>query len=205
MFASIAPPDLVWLLAVAFGVGTLIGAVGIGGVLLIPALTAFAALPIHTAMATALFTFIFTDPRYRDVPAARRIDWILTRPVLFSALILRSWARGSIRSRARPRRAAARRCHHLRRGLHAFTWHGLRRPRQDDPRAQRFAGCRAGLPGSARPLRRRRAGAVRAAHGAVRISGARVHRRERAESSRPHRERSATCDSGPSISGSRPS
>ena len=37
-------PDLAWLLPIAFGVGALIGAVGIGGVLLIPALTAFAAL-----------------------------------------------------------------------------------------------------------------------------------------------------------------
>ena len=50
-------PDLAWLLSIAFGVGALIGAVGIGGVLLIPALAAFAALPIQTAMATALFTF----------------------------------------------------------------------------------------------------------------------------------------------------
>ena len=52
--------DLTWLLLIAFGVGTLIGAVGVGGILLIPALTAFAGLPIHTAMATALFTFAFT-------------------------------------------------------------------------------------------------------------------------------------------------
>ena len=52
--------DITWLLLTAFGVGTLIGAVGIGGILLIPALTAFAGLPIHAAMATALFTFAFT-------------------------------------------------------------------------------------------------------------------------------------------------
>ena len=51
--------DLIWLLLTAFGVGTLIGAVGIGGILLIPALTAFAGLPIHVAMATALFTLSY--------------------------------------------------------------------------------------------------------------------------------------------------
>jgi uncharacterized membrane protein YfcA len=79
--------DLACLLLAAFGVGTLIGAVGIGGVLLIPALAAFAALPIHTAMATALFTFIFTGIT-GTVMFQRRgsIDWTVTRPVLLSAL-----------------------------------------------------------------------------------------------------------------------
>jgi uncharacterized membrane protein YfcA len=48
------------LLIVALAVGTLIGAVGIGGILLIPALTTFAGLGVHEAMATGLFTFIFT-------------------------------------------------------------------------------------------------------------------------------------------------
>ena len=52
--------ELILLLLAAFGVGALIGAVGIGGILLIPALTAFAGLGIHEAMATALFTFAFT-------------------------------------------------------------------------------------------------------------------------------------------------
>lgn len=51
---------LLLLLLVAFLVGALIGAVGIGGILLIPALTALAGLVIHEAMATALFTFLFT-------------------------------------------------------------------------------------------------------------------------------------------------
>ena len=78
--------DLVWLLCTAFGVGTLIGAVGIGGILLIPALTAFAHLPIHTAMATALFTFAFTGIA-GTVMFQRRgsIDWTFTRPVLLGA------------------------------------------------------------------------------------------------------------------------
>ena len=52
--------DPVLLLASAFAVGTLIGAVGVGGILLTPALVTFAQLSVHEAMATALFTFIFT-------------------------------------------------------------------------------------------------------------------------------------------------
>lgn len=48
------------LLFAALGVGTLIGAVGVGGILLIPALSLFGGLAIQHAMATALFTFILT-------------------------------------------------------------------------------------------------------------------------------------------------
>lgn len=48
------------LLAIAGAVGFFIGAVGVGGVLLIPALNLLAGLSIHEASATALFTFIFT-------------------------------------------------------------------------------------------------------------------------------------------------
>ena len=80
--------DLAWLLLSAFGVGTLIGAVGIGGILLIPALNAFAHLPIHAAMATALFTFAFTGIA-GTIMFQRRgsIDWSFTRPVLAGALL----------------------------------------------------------------------------------------------------------------------
>ena len=96
MFAHISISDLAWLLSIAFCVGALIGAVGIGGVLLIPALTAFAGLPIHAAMATALSTFIFTGI-LGTVMFQRRgsIDWSITRPVLLSALLfafLGAWA-----------------------------------------------------------------------------------------------------------------
>jgi len=79
--------DLMWLLLTAFGVGALIGAVGIGGILLIPALTAFAGLPIHVAMATALFTFAFTGIT-GTVMFQRRgsIDWAVTRPMLTGAI-----------------------------------------------------------------------------------------------------------------------
>lgn len=48
------------LLAAAVFVGGLIGTVGVGGILLIPALSALAGLSTHTAMGTALFSFIFT-------------------------------------------------------------------------------------------------------------------------------------------------
>ncbi|MBS0445894.1 MAG: sulfite exporter TauE/SafE family protein [Proteobacteria bacterium] len=49
---------MIWL--VAFIVGLLIGTAGIGGVLLIPALKLLTTLSIQAAMATSLFTFIFT-------------------------------------------------------------------------------------------------------------------------------------------------
>ena len=41
-------------------IGILIGGVGVGGVLLVPALMYFSALTTHQAMATALFSFFFT-------------------------------------------------------------------------------------------------------------------------------------------------
>jgi uncharacterized membrane protein YfcA len=86
LFRETALTDFAWLLFSAFGVGTLIGAVGIGGILLIPALTAFAGLSIHAAMATALFTFAFTGVT-GTVMFQRRgsIDWVVTRPVLLGA------------------------------------------------------------------------------------------------------------------------
>src|SRR3954470_21509292 len=88
IFGEAILPELVWLLVTAFAVGTLIGAVGIGGILLIPALTAFAGLSIHAAMATALFTFAFTGVA-GTIMFQRRgsIDWTVTRPVLAGAVV----------------------------------------------------------------------------------------------------------------------
>ncbi len=75
------------MLISAFGVGTLIGAVGIGGILLIPALIAFAGLEIHAAMATALFTFAFTGAAGTFMFQRRgSIDWTVTRPVVMGAV-----------------------------------------------------------------------------------------------------------------------
>ena len=53
-------PEFFFLLVAAGIVGFLIGAVGVGGILLIPALIGLAGLTPHQASATALFTFIFT-------------------------------------------------------------------------------------------------------------------------------------------------
>ena len=141
MFAHISLPDLAWLLLIAFGVGALIGAVGIGGVLLIPALTVFAALPIQTAMATALLTFIFTGIM-GTVMFQRRgsIDWSVTRPVLFSAVVFAFFG-AWVNSIARPTALAL-----ILAGVIIFagvytlsTWHGMRKPAfHDDARAQRI-------------------------------------------------------------------
>ncbi|MBI2311864.1 MAG: sulfite exporter TauE/SafE family protein [Betaproteobacteria bacterium] len=78
---------MLWLLIVSFGVGILIGAVGIGGILLIPALSAFAGLGIHSAMATALFTFIFTGIAGTALFQRRgSIHWGITVPVCAGAV-----------------------------------------------------------------------------------------------------------------------
>jgi uncharacterized protein len=79
--------ELILLLLAALGVGALIGAVGIGGILLIPALTAFAGLDIHEAMATALFTFAFTGITGTMLFQRRgSIDWRVTIPLCAGAI-----------------------------------------------------------------------------------------------------------------------
>lgn len=80
--------DIIWLLPAALAVGMLIGAVGIGGILLIPALSAFAGLGIHEAMATALFTFVFTGITGTAMFQRRgSIDWHITIPVCLGAVL----------------------------------------------------------------------------------------------------------------------
>lgn len=73
---------MIWLIAVAMLVGILIGAVGVGGILLIPALELLTPLSIQASMATALFTFIFTGI-VGTVLFQRRgsIDWTVTIPL----------------------------------------------------------------------------------------------------------------------------
>jgi len=130
MFAQLSLPDLAWLLSIAFGVGALIGAVGIGGVLLIPALTTFAALPLRTAMATALFTFTFTGI-VGTVMFQRRgsIDWRITRPVLISAVVfafMGAWANSIVRPAALALVLAGV---IIFAGVYTlFTWHGMANP-----------------------------------------------------------------------------
>ncbi len=82
-----ALPDI-QLLVASTVVGFLIGAVGIGGILLIPALIAFAALTPHQASATALFTFIFTGILGTILfQRERSIDWRQTAAVCAGALV----------------------------------------------------------------------------------------------------------------------
>lgn len=91
---------MAWLLVVSLGVGMLIGAVGVGGILLIPALNLFAGLVIHEAMATALFSFIFTGI-VGTLLFQRRgsIEWGITVPVCLGAAFfgfLGAWANSKI-------------------------------------------------------------------------------------------------------------
>lgn len=69
-------------------VGLFIGAVGVGGVLLIPFLAMLGGLGIHAAAATALFTFLFTG-LFGTWLFARRgsIRWRLTLPVCIGAVL----------------------------------------------------------------------------------------------------------------------
>ncbi|KJR97031.1 MAG: membrane protein [Desulfobulbaceae bacterium BRH_c16a] len=75
------------LALVALLVGTLIGCVGVGGILLIPALAAFSGLSTHVSMATALFTFIFTGIIGTWLYQRKgSIDWNITIPVCLGAM-----------------------------------------------------------------------------------------------------------------------
>jgi uncharacterized membrane protein YfcA len=76
------------LAAVALAVGFFIGTVGVGGVLLIPALALLAGLDIHQAAATGLFTFFFTGSLgtwlfYRH----GSLDWRIALPVCAGSVV----------------------------------------------------------------------------------------------------------------------
>jgi len=76
------------LAAIALAVGFFIGGVGVGGILLIPALVWLGGVPIHQATATALFSFLLTGFAGTWLFQRRgSIDWTITRPVLAGALI----------------------------------------------------------------------------------------------------------------------
>ncbi|MDD2967721.1 MAG: sulfite exporter TauE/SafE family protein [Desulfovibrionaceae bacterium] len=76
------------LVCAAVLVGALIGTVGVGGILLIPALSAFAGLDTHQAMATALFSFIFTGILGTWLYQRHgSIDWHITLPVCAGGLV----------------------------------------------------------------------------------------------------------------------
>ncbi|MBK5103575.1 MAG: sulfite exporter TauE/SafE family protein [Burkholderiales bacterium] len=76
------------LAAIALAVGFFIGAVGVGGILLIPALVWLGGVHVHQATATALFSFMFTGFAGTCLFQRRgSIDWHITLPVLGGALI----------------------------------------------------------------------------------------------------------------------
>src|SRR5947209_4862909 len=80
---------MLFLLVVSLAVGISIGAVGIGGILLIPALATLGHLGVHEAMATALFTFFFTGVLGAWLFQKRgSVEWRLTIPVCIGALLL---------------------------------------------------------------------------------------------------------------------
>ncbi len=80
---------MLFLLASCLVVGVFIGAVGVGGVLLVPALMMFSGLSVHQAAATALFSFLFTGV-LGGVMFSRRgtIDWKVAGPVCAGAFAL---------------------------------------------------------------------------------------------------------------------
>jgi hypothetical protein len=89
--------------AIAAAVGLFIGTVGVGGILLIPALTYLAGLTVHTATATALFTFAFTG-LLGTLLFSRRgsIDWRITLPVCAGAVafsVLGAWTNSRMDAR----------------------------------------------------------------------------------------------------------
>lgn len=79
---------LLFLGLITLIVGTLIGTVGVGGILLIPTLRAFAGLSTHVSMGTALFSFIFTGILGTWLYHRRgSIDWEVTAPLCLGALL----------------------------------------------------------------------------------------------------------------------
>lgn len=82
------PAAALLLAAVAVAVGFFIGAVGVGGVLLIPFLVLLGGLDIHAAAATALFSFLFTGLLGTWLFQRRgSIRWRLAVPVCAGATI----------------------------------------------------------------------------------------------------------------------
>ncbi|WP_428421676.1 sulfite exporter TauE/SafE family protein [Methylibium sp.] len=91
---------MIWLAAVALVVGVLIGAVGVGGILLIPALNLLTTLSIQASMATALFTFIFTGIVGSFFFQRRgSIDWSVTIPLCVGGAlfgVVGAWANATL-------------------------------------------------------------------------------------------------------------
>lgn len=64
------------VVAATLAIGVLIGCVGIGGVLLVPALAYIGGVPIHTAIAAAMFGYLFSGTAATIIYARKgSIDW----------------------------------------------------------------------------------------------------------------------------------
>ena len=73
---------------VAIAVGVIMGAAGVGGILLIPFLTTLGGLSIHEASATLLFSFLFTGIVGTWLFQRRgTIDWKVAVPVCAGATV----------------------------------------------------------------------------------------------------------------------
>ena len=80
--------DSILLALTALVAGTLIGTVGVGGILLIPAFIFFAGINTHEASATALFTFLFTGILGTYLFQKKgSIHWGATLPVCLGGVI----------------------------------------------------------------------------------------------------------------------
>lgn len=76
------------LAATVFIVGVLTGLTGIGGILVIPALGAFAGLSVQSSMATAMLSFVFVGLAATWLQERRgAIDWAPTVPLSLSAAV----------------------------------------------------------------------------------------------------------------------
>ena len=89
----------IWLFFTAIGVGFCIGAAGVGGILLIPALIA-SGLTTHQAQSTSLFTFVFTGICGSWLYQQRgSIEWGQAVPICAGAAVfsyLGAWANSLI-------------------------------------------------------------------------------------------------------------
>jgi len=74
------------LALVAIVIGVLVGAAGVGGFFMPPALTLLMAMDIHQGMALSLFTFVFTGiVGTAYFHSKDSVDWTLVRPVCLGA------------------------------------------------------------------------------------------------------------------------
>ena len=79
--------SLLGILALSFVSGLLIGAVGIGGVILVPALTLIGGISIHTAVPAAIAAYLVSGAiGTRAYWRAGSVPWSLARPLALSAM-----------------------------------------------------------------------------------------------------------------------